>query len=266
MYIPFYQVDAFSDGPFSGNPAAVCLMTSWPDDSVLQKIAQENNLSETAFYVNNAAEGTQNLRWFTPATEVDLCGHATLATAAVLFEMHQSGVNELAFYTRSGLLSVRREGHFYSMNFPAVHASVTDRPVGLEEALGLLPGDVDAVLVASDLIVVLHDESKLDSLQPDFVRLATSPHRGVVVTAKSGDDSFRSRWFGPQVGVNEDPVTGSAHTFLAPYWAGRLGKNTLSAVQGGTRKGRLTCRLIGDGRVELVGEARLVIRGEFILP
>lgn len=266
MYIPFYQVDAFSDGPFTGNPAAVCLLSSWPDDCVLQKIAQENNLSETAFYVNNVEKGAQNLRWFTPATEVDLCGHATLATAAVLFEMNYSDEHQLTFFTRSGPLSVKREEGLYSMNFPVVHASFVDRPEGLENALRLLPCEVDSVLAASDLIVVLHEESKLDLLQPDLVHLATFPYRGVVVTARAGEDSFRSRWFGPQVGVNEDPVTGSAHTFLAPFWAERLGKNTLSAVQGGARKGQLTCRLTDDGRVELIGEARMVIRGEFILP
>ncbi|KML23286.1 isomerase [Leclercia adecarboxylata] len=265
MRIPFYQVDAFSDGPFTGNPAAVCLLPFWPNDDVLQKIAMENNLSETAFYVASTEEKTFNLRWFTPVTEVELCGHATLATAAVLFE-RGSSEKKLKFFTRSGTLIVTRENDYYSLNFPSQSAEIIDVPVTLADALGLSTKDIDCVLSASDIVVVIHNERLLDCLQPDLVALKKIPTRGVVVTAAASACDFRSRWFGPQVGVDEDPVTGSAHTFLAPFWAARLGQDSLNAVQGGARKGKIICSVLEKERVKLTGEGRIIIRGEFDLP
>lgn len=234
--IRFYQVDAFSKGPFTGNPAAVCLLEAWPEDSVLQHIATENNLSETAFVVRQP-DGF-GLRWFTPAVEVDLCGHATLAAASVL--LNQQARERVRFFTRSGA------------------------PQGLFKALGLAE-DAGETWQASDIIVVIDDEALLDALKPDFNALNAFNTRGVVVTAASRTFDFRSRWFGPQVGVNEDPVTGSAHTFLAPLWSEKLAKKTLHAQQGGNRKGELFCHIKDNGRVELSGEACLVIEGTFIL-
>jgi PhzF family phenazine biosynthesis protein len=265
MRIPFYQVDAFSDGPFTGNPAAVCLLTCWPEDEILQRIAQENNLSETAFYVRDIGDKALDLRWFTPKTEVELCGHATLATAVVLSERHPHNHSPLVFSTRSGILTVQKNESLYSMNFPAQQATVIDMPTSLPAALGLESEDIEIVLQASDTVVVLREEALLDTLLPDFPSLQKIPTRGVVVTTASSVCDFRSRWFGPQVGVNEDPLTGSAHTFLAPFWAVRLGKTTLQAVQGGSRKGRITCAVLGTGRVELAGKGEIVIQGEFIL-
>lgn len=262
MRIPFYQVDAFSDGPFTGNPAAVCLLTHWPEDEILQRIAQENNLSETAFYVSGTGGNALNLRWFTSVTEVALCGHATLATATVLSERDPDSDAPRIFSTHSGRLTVRKEGRLYRMDFPAQQAVAINIPASLPAALGLAPDDIETVLQASDIVVVLRDEARLDTLAPV---LKTFPVRGVVVTAAASTCDFRSRWFGPQVGVNEDPLTGSAHTFLAPFWAERLGKTTLQAIQGGSRKGRITCTVLDTGRVELAGEGEIVIQGEFIL-
>lgn len=265
MRIPFYQVDAFSDGPFTGNPAAVCLLPNWLEDKLLQKIAEENNLSETAFYVNDTGSDALNLRWFTPVTEVELCGHATLATAAVLSEINQGDNSPLVFSTHSGILTVRQLNSYYNMNFPAQETIVIDMPASLPEALGLETEDIEMVLQASDIVVVLKEEAHLDTLIPDYPALKKFPVRGVVVTAAASACDFRSRWFGPQVGVNEDPLTGSAYTFLAPFWAQRLEKSTLQAIQGGNRKGRITCTVLDTGRVELTGKAEIVIQGELIL-
>ncbi|HBW2227372.1 TPA: PhzF family phenazine biosynthesis protein [Klebsiella quasipneumoniae subsp. similipneumoniae] len=258
--IRFYQVDAFSKGPFTGNPAAVCLLEAWPEDSVLQRIATENNLSETAFVVRQP-DGF-GLRWFTPAVEVDLCGHATLAAASVL--LNQQVCDRVRFFTRSGALDVTLHDGKYTLDFPLVVPSPIAAPQGLFKALGLAE-DAGETWQASDIIVVIDDEALLDALKPDFNALNAFNTRGVVVTAASRTFDFRSRWFGPQVGVNEDPVTGSAHTFLAPLWSEKLAKKTLHAQQGGNRKGELFCHIKDNGRVELSGEACLVIEGTFIL-
>ena len=258
--IPFYQVDAFSSGPFTGNPAAVCLLEAWPEEGLLQRIAAENNLSETAFVVQQ--DDGFALRWFTPATEVDLCGHATLAAASVLL----SGENgeRLRFFTRSGELTVTADKGTYTLDFPRVIPTRIAAPRGLLSALGIAQEACEFWL-ASDLIVVLDDEALLDDITPDFTALATFDVRGVVVTAPSRTFDFRSRWFGPQVGVNEDPVTGSAHTFLAPLWSEKLGKTRLHAQQGGSRKGELICEIKDNDRVALSGEAYRVIEGVLIL-
>ncbi|MNX75264.1 putative isomerase YddE [compost metagenome] len=252
-----YQVDAFASTPFGGNPAAVVPLDAWLPDAMLQRIAEENNLSETAYFVR--AGDVYELRWFTPAVEVDLCGHATLASAFVLFE--QLGVKDdlLRFATRSGELQVRRDGDKLAMDFPAKQPRAVEIPPGLLQALGL--PDAQALYRTDDYLVVIDDESLIDGLKPDFAALAAFDVRGVAVTAPSARFDFVSRWFGPRVGVNEDPVTGSAHTSLAPYWAERLAKRSLSAQQGGARKGQLHCQVQDNGRVIISGQAALYLRG-----
>lgn len=260
--IPFYQVDAFTSQPFGGNPAGVCPLETWLDDEVLQAIAIENNLSETAFFI--PAEDGYHLRWFTPGVEVDLCGHATLAAAWVLFNKLDHAGERIHFHTRSGLLTVTRSGHEYCMDFPAKAVTQITPPSGLLASLGIEEGVV-GVWQSDDLIVLVDDRQIIDRLAPDFNTLVQFDTRGVIVTAADERFDFVSRWFGPQVGVNEDPVTGSAHTFLAPFWAARTGKKELIAQQGGARKGTLRCLVRDDGRVELYGEARMTIEGFFLL-
>lgn len=262
VQLPFYQVDAFTSAPFGGNPAGVCPLEAWLDDEVLQAIAIENNLSETAFFI--PCEDGYQLRWFTPGVEVDLCGHATLATAWVLFNKRGYSGESIRFHTRSGLLTVTRQGSGFCMDFPAKTATQIEPPAGLLDALGISEGAL-GVWQSDDLIVLVNDKKIIDGLTPDFNTLVQFDTRGVIVTAADDHFDFVSRWFGPQVGVNEDPVTGSAHTFLAPFWARRLGKTELIAQQGGARKGTLGCRVRDDGRVELYGEARMTIEGTFSL-
>ncbi len=256
-----YQVDAFTAAPFGGNPAAVVPLDAWLPDETLQRIAEENNLSETAYFVRKD-EGYE-LRWFTPAVEVDLCGHATLASAYVLFE--QRGVTDdvLRFSTRSGELRVSRADGRLAMDFPAKQPEAVDIPPALLRALGL-PG-ARALYRTDDYLLVIDEESLIDGLKPDFAALAAFDVRGVAVTAPSARFDFVSRWFGPRVGVNEDPVTGSAHTSLAPYWADRLGKRVLTAQQGGARKGQLQCEVPGNRRVVISGQAALYLRGSIHL-
>lgn len=259
MKLDIYQVDAFSARPFGGNPAAVCPLTEWLPDELLQNIAAENNLSETAFFVPRGE--VYELRWFTPQVEVDLCGHATLATAWVLIHALGDAPSVLRFATRSGELRVTREGDELAMDFPARTPQACEPPAGLLEALGLSRADV---FVTDDYIVQVEDEAQVLALKPDFARLKGLPKRGVAVTAKSTRFDFVSRWFGPNVGVDEDPVTGSAHTSLAPFWAARLGKHHLSAEQGGQRRGQLRCELKGE-RVIISGKAVLYLQGTIVV-
>ncbi|MBA1202571.1 PhzF family phenazine biosynthesis protein [Pseudomonas capeferrum] len=255
MKMDIYQVDAFSDQPFGGNPAAVCPLHEWLPDDQLQAIALENNLSETAFVV---PEGdVYELRWFTPEVEVDLCGHATLATAWVILNELSDKPKVLRFSTRSGELRVSQATDGLAMDFPAKTPIPCAPPEGLLAGLGI---DTAEILATDDYIVVVESEAIVAGLNPDFATLKKLPKRGVAVTARSERFDFVSRWFGPNVGVNEDPVTGSAHTSLAPYWAQRLGKQVLTAEQGGKRKGQLTCELIGD-RVIISGKAVLYMKG-----
>jgi len=256
-----YQVDAFTAAPFGGNPAAVVPLQAWLPDEKLQRIAEENNLSETAYFVRNG--DVYELRWFTPAVEVDLCGHATLATAYVLFEQLNAQEDVLRFSTRSGELRVRRAGDRLAMDFPAKQPQAVDMPPALLQALGLPAAQ--SLYRTDDYLVVIEDESLIDALTPDFAALAAFDVRGVAVTAPSARFDFVSRWFGPRVGVNEDPVTGSAHTSLAPYWAQRLGKRTLTAQQGGARKGQLHCEVQDNERVVISGQAALYLRGTIYL-
>ncbi|EPJ92239.1 PhzF family phenazine biosynthesis protein [Pseudomonas sp. CFII68] len=259
MQVAIFQVDAFASQPFAGNPAAVCPLDYWLPDEQLHAIAAENNLSETAYFVKQG--DIYELRWFTPLVEVELCGHATLAAAWVI--LNKLGVNAdiLRFSTRSGELRVRRSGTGLTLDFPAKTPERCTPPSELLPALGLTSAEVFAT---DDFIVVVPDETIIEKLTPDFARLKGLPLRGVVVTAQGKDFDFVSRWFGPNVGVNEDPVTGSAHTSLTPYWAGVLDKQVLTAQQGGLRKGQLRCEMAGD-RVLITGESVLYMVGEITL-
>ncbi|MDZ3993137.1 PhzF family phenazine biosynthesis protein [Pseudomonas sp. Teo4] len=262
MQLEIFQVDAFSAEPFGGNPAAVIPLESWLPDDVLQRIAEENNLSETAYFVRNGE--AYDLRWFTPTVEVDLCGHATLASAYVLFEQLGETAQVLRFNTRSGELRVSRGADgLLAMDFPAKQPVAVDIPEGLLEALGL--GDARQLYRSDDFVLMIDDASLLDSLKPDFVALSAFDVRGIAVTAPGRGYDFVTRWFGPRVGVNEDPVTGSAHTSLAPLWAERLGKASLSCEQGGARKGQLFCEVPGNGRVIISGRAALYLRGSVFI-
>lgn len=261
MNIDLYQVDAFAAKPFEGNPAAVCPLEAWLDDTLLQAIGTENNLSETAFFV--PTESGYHLRWFTPSVEVDLCGHATLAAAWVIFNVLGDSAETLAFETRSGQLLVQRNGDELAMDFPAKVVEPLAMEAEVKAALGI--NEIEALLISDDIVVVVNDAQLIESLTPDMQQLKHLPGRGIVVTAKGSDVDFVSRWFGPKVGVEEDPVTGSAHTSLAPYWAKKLGKRQLTARQGGARKGALSCEIEGD-RVIIKGRVAPYLKGVITLP
>ncbi|WP_419937932.1 PhzF family phenazine biosynthesis protein [Candidatus Palauibacter sp.] len=267
MKIPLYQLDAFSDRPFEGNPAAVCPLEAWLDDDVMQQIAAENNLSETAFFVRDGAgeEGGFGLRWFTPVSEVDLCGHATLASAWVILRRLAPDRESVRFETRSGELIVERgEGDLLVMDFPARPAMSREAPRALVEGLGAEPADVLAS--DRDYLVLLDAEDDVRKLKPDFTRLRGLDRLGIIVSAPGVSADFVSRFFAPSVGVPEDPVTGSAHCTLAPYWAERLGRGEapLEARQISARGGTLVCRHLGD-RVTIAGRAALYLSGEIML-
>ncbi len=259
MKIKLYQVDAFANHVFEGNPAAVCPLENWLDDSLLQSIAGENNLSETAFFVPSA-KGF-NLRWFTPVKEVDLCGHATLATAHVIFEMLGYSRQSITFETRSGDLVVRRKGNLLEMNFPSLPPKPCVIPEALIEGLGQRPVEV---LSSDDYLAVFDNEATVRAIVPNHTLLGQLDLRGVIVTAPGVDVDFVSRCFAPKYGIPEDPVTGSAHCELAPYWANKLGKNTLSAKQVSKRGGNITCEVNAD-RVILSGSAVTFMEAEITL-
>jgi PhzF family phenazine biosynthesis protein len=257
--IRIFQVDAFTERRFAGNPAAVCPLETWPGDDLLRSIAAENNLSETAFYVPEASGDAFHLRWFTPVDEVDLCGHATLATAHVLLRYVEPSLRAVRFRTRSGDLEVWRDGERLVMDFPALPPQACEAPAGLTEALGEAPLEV---LAASDYVAVLPSPAAVRALEPDMPRLAALDRRGVAVTA-AGDEpgvDFVSRFFAPALGVPEDPVTGSAHCELAPLWAERLGRHRLRALQLSRRGGEVLCEVVSD-RVRLSGRAVLYLEG-----
>jgi PhzF family phenazine biosynthesis protein len=257
MTIPIFQVDAFASEVFAGNPAAVCLLDAWIDDRKLQSIAAENNLSETAFLVRN--EDGFDLRWFTPMTEVALCGHATLASAFVLFSFQKWPEKEIRFQTRqSGQLVVAKQGDILEMDFPSRPPYARTPPAGLKEALGVAPKEV--LGSAEDLLVVLDSEQAVQEAHPDFSALARVECRGICITAGGDRSDFVSRFFAPRVGIPEDPVTGSAHCVLIPYWAGVLGKKDLHAFQISNRGGELFCTLAGE-RVKIAGKAALYLEG-----
>lgn len=258
MTLKIYQVDAFTDQVFSGNPAAICPLDEWLDDKRMQQIAMENNLAETAFYVRRG-DG-YDIRWFTPTVEVDLCGHATLASAFVLFNHEGYAEDLVSFHSpRSGPLTVRRDGDFLVLNFPAdVYAPVPVTPE-LTACVGITP--TAAYKGKTDYMLVFETEAHIQSAKPDLGRIAQLPARGVIITAQGNEVDFVSRFFGPQSGVDEDPVTGSAHTTLIPYWADAFGKDKLTARQLSARGGYLKCRYLGD-RVEIGGQAKLYLTGE----
>jgi len=258
MKIPIYQVDAFSNQLFKGNPAAVCPLTEWLPDELMQNIAQENNLAETAFIVPTHAG--YEIRWFTPSVEVDLCGHATLASAHVVFhELGYSG-DKIEFHShRSGPLTVTKRGSELVLDFPC--DTISQIEVEPIHSSGLSKAPSAVYKGKTDYLFVYDSEADIRALQPDFEALKIHPVRGIIVTAPGEKVDFVSRFFGPACGVNEDPVTGSAHTTLTPYWSSVLGKTTLTALQLSQRTGSLTCTLKGD-RVEIAGESVLYLRGE----
>ena len=255
MKIPLYQIDAFAGRVFGGNPAAVCPLEEWLDDATMQAIALENNLSETAFFIQ--ADDHFGLRWFTPVKEVDLCGHATLATAHLLFSELEIDADAVHFETRSGRLTVRRDGDMLAMDFPAKPPGPCAVPGDLAPALGR---DPDEVLADDDYFAVYATEAEVRGLNPDFARLAGLDRRGVIVTAPGDEVDFVSRFFAPKAGIPEDPVTGSAHCELTPYWAKRLGKTRLVAHQVSARGGELHCEDRGE-RVIIAGRAVKYLEG-----
>ena len=261
---PIVQVDAFADRPFAGNPAAVCVLDRPRDDGWMQRVAREMNLSETAF-LEPADDGGYRLRWFTPAVEVDLCGHATLASAHALWESGALDASaEARFHTRSGLLTARKDGDWIWLDFPALPPQEVPIPDGLREAIGAEPRFVGRSRF--DLLVEVASEDAVRALRPDLRAIRGLSVRGLIATARgseAGGFDFVSRFFAPGAGVDEDPVTGSAHCVLAPYWAAKLGKDEMTAYQASDRGGVVRVRLAGD-RVRLGGQAVTVLRGELL--
>jgi PhzF family phenazine biosynthesis protein len=257
-----YIIDAFSDQPFTGNPAAVCPLERWIPDALMQNIAMENNQAETAYFVK---EGDHyHIRWFTPHVEVDLCGHATLASAYVLYQYLGYTGDEIRFSTgKSGVLKVTRNGNLLTLDFPADTIQPLQPTAELLTAFQSRP--VEIYKGKSDIMYVFESEAIIRSLQPDYHAIGSLPCRGVIATSKGDDLDFVSRWFGPQTGINEDPVTGSAHTTLTPYWSAQLKKKELRAAQLSPRGGQLIC-LNNNERVLISGKARTYLVGDIEIP
>lgn len=260
MLIPYFHVDAFASGLFSGNPAGVCVLADWLPDTTLQAIAAENSLAETAFLVHRAV--AYDLRWFTPTLEVDLCGHATLASAHVLFTHFGLLGSSVRFQTQSGLLGVARDGDKLTLDFPAWPAKKCEAPRGLIEGLGATPS---YVAKNRDFLAVFDSEDAVRRLRPDMILLEKLDALGVIATAPGATCDFVSRFFAPRAGIPEDPVTGSAHCTLTSYWAERLGRNKLQARQISQRGGELECTLSGD-RVQIAGRAVTYLTGFLQMP
>jgi PhzF family phenazine biosynthesis protein len=261
MTIPIYQADAFTDKHFGGNHAAICPLNEWLPDETMQAIAIENNLAETAFFVKN--DTGYKLRWFTPEYEIDLCGHATLASAHILFSELGHKEDEIHFETvKAGTLIVKKDGDKYTMDFPSRPPIHIDAPVGLIEALG--ESQPVEVLRSRDYFLVYKSESDVREISPDFFALSKMDTVGVIVTAPGDNVDFVSRFFAPGAGIPEDPVTGSAHCNLIPYWADKLKKNILHAYQLSAREGELWCELNGD-RVLMSGNAVTYLKGEIFI-
>jgi PhzF family phenazine biosynthesis protein len=257
MRTPIFQIDAFASRRFAGNPAAVLVMASFPEDAVLQAIAAENNLAETAFLVRDGSN--YQLRWFTPVLEVPLCGHATLASAAVVMERLEPTRRSVVFHTASGALNVRRSESGYVMDFPARPSEPIAPPSGFVDALGAVP--VVVTVNAFNYLAIFDDAATVRTLAPDFAAVARLDRPGVIVSASGdGEYDFTSRYFAPAKGIPEDPVTGAAHCMLAPYWAQRLGKSEFRAWQASKRGGEVRCRVLGE-RVELEGSAVFYLEG-----
>jgi PhzF family phenazine biosynthesis protein len=261
MKLPLYVVDAFTDRIFGGNPAAVCPLEHWLSDQIMQHLATENNLSETVFFVKN--NDHYDIRWFTPATEVKLCGHATLASAHIMYTELGYTKDEIIFDSLSGILRIKQNNGKIQLDFPSNPPELLDEvPYGLFEGLHIEGSQV--YKTSFDFIVVLPSQSDVEALSPDFKTLAQVGGRGVIVTAKGNEADFVSRCFYPQSGIDEDPVTGSAHTIMVPYWSQQLGKTSLTAIQLSKRRGYLDCELSGD-RVLMGGNAVTYMKGEYFI-
>ena len=259
MKIPFFQIDAFTSRVFAGNPAGVCFLDQWPEHKVLQSIAAENNLSETAFLLNKG--DFYELRWFTPTMEVDLCGHATLASGFAIFEYVDTNVPKVSFQTKSGTLTVERQGDILVMDFPARPPEPIEPIENIRDMLGLVPSEV---LGSRDLFVVCEEEEEVRMAAPDLPRVATLDYLGLILTAPGTHSDFVSRFFAPRAGIREDPVTGSAHSTLVPYWSRRLHKKELHALQISSRGGELFC-VDKDERVLIGGRAVTYLSGTITL-
>ena len=260
MNLTIYQVDAFTKEVFRGNPAAICPLENWLEAELMQRIALENNLSETAFFVKN--RDVYEIRWFTPTFEIDLCGHATLASAFVIFEVLKLEEKLIKFHShKSGELSVEKQGDVLILDFPSRPVSPADAPNGLIEAIGKQPKEI---FKARDYFLVYETEQEILDIAPDFTALLKIDAHGFIVTAKGETSDFVSRFFAPEVGVFEDPVTGSAHCNLIPFWAQRLGKTKLFGRQISARGGELFCELKGE-RVKIGGNAVLYLKGEIYI-
>jgi PhzF family phenazine biosynthesis protein len=255
MRIPIYQIDAFTNERFKGNSAAVCPLSEWIDDKLMQHIAAENNLAETAFFVK--LDKGYELRWFTPTGEVDLCGHATLASAFVIFTYLETHLTEVNFHTKSGLLEVSKNGSLLTLLFPSREGIPCEAPEALIRALGKEPKEV---YKSRDYLVVFESEQDILNLTPNMDELMKLDAIGVIVTAKGNEVDFVSRFFAPKMGINEDPVTGSAHCTLVPYWKKVLGKSEFVALQVSDRGGKLYCEDLGD-MVKMSGEAVAYLEG-----
>jgi PhzF family phenazine biosynthesis protein len=261
MRIPIFQVDAFTGTIFGGNPAAVCPLKAWLPDDVMLAIAAENNLSETAFFIREG--GDYRLRWFTPANEVPLCGHATLASAFIILTLLDAGRDEVTFHTLSGRLSVVRQGHGFAMSLPRWQAETITPPCALGAALG---GDPRACLATErDYLVVYENEAAIRALQPDMAALGRLDKPCIIATAPGEETDFVLRFFAPAHGIDEDPVTGSAQCAAAPYWADRLGRAELTCQQVSARGGLLRSRVLAD-TVQVSGECVLYLEGSIVVP
>lgn len=256
-----YIVDTFAPKPFTGNPAAVCVMDAWPSDDSMKLLARENSLSETAFLVGG--DGRYRLRWFTPGTEVELCGHATLASAFTIMELVEPGIPEVRFDTMSGELVVRREGAVFTMDLPVYALEEIPVTDAMEKAFGVRPS---RAVLGLDLICVFDDEQAVRAMAPDQALLATLPGRIQNATAAGSDADCVSRSFCPKLSIPEDPVCGSAHCQIADYWAGVLGKEDILAYQASARGGYLHCRRLGCGRMLIGGEASLIAISDVVAP
>jgi len=262
MKLPIYQIDAFASEVFRGNPAAVCPLERWLDDNHLQAIAAENNLAETAYFVPQGE--AYSLRWFTPVQEVDLCGHATLASAYVIFHYLRPEMKSVTFNSQSGPLYISREGDLLRMDFPVRAPVACSESEGLGRLAGALGSPPREILCSRDYLAVYDSEDEVRELQPNFESLKTLDRLGVIVTAAGRTADFVSRFFAPGAGIPEDPVTGSAHCTLAPYWATRLGKTKLRAFQVSARGGELFCELRGN-RVLISGRCVRYLEGTIYL-
>jgi len=256
MKIPFYQVNAFIGNGFKGNPAGVCMIEEWLEERLMQEIALENNLSETAFIVK--IDNYYHIRWFTPKVEVDLCGHATLASAYVILEYIEKGLKEVKFKSKSGELPVEKKGSLLEMNFPADLIKPVELPEIIKNSLNVLP--LEIYRGKTDYMAVFENEAKVRNCQPNMENLGKLDGRGIIITAKGENADFVSRFFAPQSGITEDPVTGSAHTTLVPYWSEKLGKIKLTAHQLSERGGEIFCSNLGE-RIGIAGLSEIYMEG-----